>query len=217
MGRTQHPVRDGRAEIAQRAARLLVDGDAGDFDGARRKAARELGAEHSRHLPDNLAVQRALIEYLRLFHGAEQAARIARMRRVALKALNLLAGFQPLLVGPVLYGTAGASTPVSLHLRCDEFEAVTRFLLERRFPYQLIDTQLRLAGVAGSQRVVKIALSLYHEAVELTVLPAQHARQPLSAIDGRPMQRVDAAALEELLDSGVLFNADFAGRAAGGD
>jgi hypothetical protein len=217
VGRRQHPVRDGRAEIAQRAARLLADGDVADFEGARRKAARELGAEHRRDLPDYLALQRALVDYLQLFHGAEQAARIAHLRSTALRALNLLASFQPLLVGPVLYGTAVASTPISLHLRCDEFEAVTRFLLERRFSYELIDTQLRLAGLAGPQRMVKIALTLYNEAFELTVLPAHNPRHPLSAIDGRPMPRIDGAALELLLDSGVLFTADFAGRAAAGD
>lgn len=217
MGRRQHPGRDVRAEIAQRAARLLADGDVADFDAARRKAARELGAEHKRDLPDNLALQRALIEYLQLFHGSDQAARVAHLRTTALKALRLLSSFQPVLVGPVLYGTAGPFTPISLHLRCDEFEAVTRFLLERRYTYQLIDTQLRLAGVAGPQRALKIALTLYNEVFELTVLPAHNPRHPLSALDGRPMPRIDAAALEALLDSGVLFTADVARRAAAGD
>ena len=119
-----------------------------------------------------------------------------------------------MLVGPVLYGTACEFTPISLHLRCDEFEAVTRFLLERRMSYELVDGQLRMAGLAGPQRVAQIELSLYDEAFELTVLPAHHSRQPLSAIDGRPMQRADLAALEALLDSGEVFVGDFAARAA---
>ena len=214
MGRRQHPAGVARAEIANRAARLLVEGGEPDFDNARRKAARELGAEHSRDLPDNLELHRALVEYLQLFEAAEHAARIAHLRSMALKALRLLTPFQPVLVGPVLYGTACEFTPISLHLRCDEFEAVTRFLLERRFSYQLNDRQLRLAGVAGPQRAVQIGLTLYKEVFELTVLPAHSLRHPLSAIDGRPMQRVDGAALETLLDSGVVFTGEFAGRAA---
>ena len=214
MGRRQHTVGVGRAEIANRAARLLVEEGVADFDSARRKAARELGVEHSRDLPDNLQLHRALVAYLQLFHAVEQADRITHLRSIALKALRLLTPFQPVLVGPVLYGTACEFTPISVHLRWDEFEAVTRFLLERRFTYQLVDMQLRLAGVAGPQRGVKIALTLYDEAFELTVLSAHKPRHPLSAIDGRPMQRVDGVGLEVLLERGVVFTGDFAGRAA---
>ena len=54
MGRRPHPARVGRSEIANHAARLLVDGGVVDFDSARRKALRELGAEQGRDLPDNL-------------------------------------------------------------------------------------------------------------------------------------------------------------------
>ncbi len=214
MGRRQHTARVGRAEIANHAARLLVDGGVVQFDSARRKAARELGAEQSRDLPDNLELHHAVIDYLRLFHGERHAARIARLRSAACKALRLLASFQAVLVGPVLYGTACEFTPISLHLRCDEFEAVTRFLLERRMSYELADGQMRIAGMSGPQRVAQIVLGLYDEAFELTVLPAHHSRQPLSAIDGRPMQRADLAALEALLDSGEVFVGDFAARAA---
>ena len=216
MGRRQHSQGTGRTEIASRAARLLADGEADGFDSARRKAARELGAEHSREQPDNLELQRALIAYLQLFHGVAQVAHITHLRSLALKVLRLLAPFQPVLVGPVLYGTARGFTPISVHLRCDEFEAVTRFLLERRMIYQLVDTQLRLSGVGAPQRAVKIALTLYNEAFELMVLPVNNTRQPISAIDGKPMRRADEAALEALLDSGVIFTGDPAGRAAVG-
>ncbi len=216
MGRRQHSQNIGRADIASRAARLLAEGEADGFDSARRKAARELGAAHHGELPDNLDLHRALIAYLQLFHGTAHATHIVHLRSVALKALRLLTPFEPGLVGPVLYGTACDFTPISLHLRCDEFEAVTRFLLERRIIFQLIDTQVRLSGLAAPQRAVKIALRLYDEAFELMVLPAHNARQAISAIDGRPMRRADAAALEALLDSEVVFTGDFAGRAAVG-
>lgn len=217
MGRRPHPARIGRAEVANHAACLLVDGGVIDFDSARRKAAQELGAGQSRDLPDNLELHYAVIDYLRLFHGERHAARIAHLRNVAFKALRLLAPFQPVLVGPVLYGTACEYTPISVHLRCDEFEAVTRFLLERRMSYELAETQLRMSGLAGAQRLPQVVLALYDEPFELTVLPAHHSRQPLSAIDGRPMQRADLAALEALLDSGEVFVGDFARHGAARD
>lgn len=213
MGRRARPARVARSDIANHAARLLVEGGVMDFDSARRKALRELGAEQSRDLPDNRELHLALIEYLRLFHGARHAERISHLRNVAYRALKLFAPFQPVLVGPVLYGTACEFTPVSLQLRSDEFEAVTRFLLERRLSYELDETQLRMAGLSAPQRVAQILLTLYDEPFELTVLPEHNARQALSAIDGRPMQRADLAALDALIDRGEVFVGDFAERA----
>ena len=214
MGRRPHSAGGPRAEIANSAARMLAEGSAADFDSARRKAAREFGVEHRRDLPDNLELHRALVEYLELFCADQQAARIAHLREVALKALRLLAQFAPVLVGPVLYGTAVEFTPVSLQLRCDEFESVTRFLLARRTPYELVDAQLRMSGSQAPQRVVRIALGLFDEPFELTVLPTHGGHQALSQLDGRAMQRADDAALAALLDSGVVFIGDFVRRPA---
>ncbi len=199
----------GRAEIAQSAARLLADGGADDFEQARRKAARELGAVGARDLPDNLEVHRALVDYLALFGGTAHADMLARLRRKALRALRVFAPFDPALVGPVLYGTACEHTPISLHLRADEFEAVTRFLLEQRLHYRLVDGQLRMSGGQAAERVVLILLTLFDEAFELTVLPRQGARQPLSQVDGKPMQRADERMLDEIIERGERFTGAF--------
>ena len=53
------------------------------------RVQRELGAEQSRDLPDNLELHRAVIDYLRLFHGARHAERIAHLRAERLKAMQL--------------------------------------------------------------------------------------------------------------------------------
>lgn len=209
MGRRARGGGAGRAELAQCAARLLAEGGADDFEQARRKAARELGAEGARDLPDNLEVHRALVDYLALFGGAAHAEMLARLRRKALRALRVFAPFEPALVGPVLYGTACEHTPISLHLRADEFEAVTRFLLEQRLHYRLVDGQLRMSGGQGAERVVQIQLTLFDETFELTVLPRHGGRQPLSLVDGKPMQRADQRALDELIARGERFTGAF--------
>lgn len=213
VARRSRPGQSARAEVAQAAARLLADGHAVDLDAARRKAARELGVEGTRDLPDNLEIHRATVDYLALFGGHRHAERIARLRRAAQRALRFLAPFQPALVGPVLYGTAGEHTPVSLHLRSDEFEAVIRFLLEHRLPYRLEDAPLRLSGGGAPERATRIVLDLFDEAFELSVLPAQGGRQALSQLDGKPMPRADDTALAELIASGEVFPAVH-GRAA---
>jgi len=193
-----------RAELAALAARLLADGEAADFDHARRRAAREHGAR--RELPDHGEIHRALIEHLAMFHPAAQLAHVSALRRVALRAMELLAPFEPRLVGPVLYGTATAATSITLHLLSDEFEAVLRHLLERRIAYQLGETRVLAAGSNAPQSHPLVRIAIEGEAVELLVLPSRGAlRHPRSRLDGRPCARADRAQVDELLRSGQTF------------
>jgi hypothetical protein len=193
-----------RAELAAAAARLLADGEVADFDHARRRAAREHGA--SRELPDHGEIHRALIDHLAMFHAAEQLAHVSALRQVALRAMELLAPFEPHLVGAVLYGTATATTPITLHLVSDEFEAVVRYLLERRVTYELGDTRVLAAGANAPQSHPLIGIVVEGEAVELLVLPSRGAlRHPRSRLDGRPCARADRGQVNELLRSGQTF------------
>lgn len=211
MSRKSRPPRSTRAEIAARAARHLVDGSAADFATARRKAAHECGAERARDLPDNLEVHRAVAEYLQLFHGTSHAARVVRLRRAGLVAMEFFASFDPRLTGPVLYGTACEHGVIDLLLAADEVEAVTRHLLEHRLPYVLTERALRVAGMAGVQRVPAFILDLAGERIEALVLPASGgARVPLSALDGKPVKRAGIAAVRTLLESGQTFAAEHA-------
>ena len=205
------PALVARATIAGAAARLLAEGCATDFASARRKAAHDLGAGQTRDLPDNLELARALADYLMLFHRAEHIVRITHLREVALRAMDYLAPFAPRLVGPVLYGTACAFTPIGLQLSSDEFEAVTRFLLDRRRPYALADVRVRCAGLATAQRMVQIRLSLFDEAFELSVVPLRGpARAILSELDGKPLASAGHAQVAALLDGQQIFAGDFA-------
>ena len=208
MKRKPQPSASLRIEIARTAARLLADGAAVDFDSARRKAARDLGA--SRELPDRLELQRELATYLMLFRRDEHIARITRLRAAALRAIDLFAPFKARLVGPVLYGTACAPTAVGLHLFSDEFEAVTRFLLERHRPYSLIDKRVCVAGSDAPQRLVCIQLTLFDELFELTIVPVRGpARIVSSEIDGRPIASADRAQVQAMLDTKQIFSSDF--------
>lgn len=211
MNRRSRPPRHTRAEIAARAARHIVDGSAADFETARRKAARECGAEGARDLPDNLELHRAVAEYLQLFHGAAHDARIMRLRAAALAAMEFFAPFEPRLTGPVLFGTACEHAAIDLHLASDEVEAVTRHLLERRRPYELGERVLRVAGVDGMQRLPTFGLELAGEPIEALVLPVRGGlRVPLSALDGKPVKRAGLAAVRALLDSGQTFATEHA-------
>ena len=116
MARKHRQSRSARAGIAATAARLLAIGSASDFDAAKRKAARELGQDERRNLPDNREVHDALVDYLALFGGAGHEARISHLRRIALDAMAGFDAFRPRLAGPVLHGTALEDSPVTLHV-----------------------------------------------------------------------------------------------------
>jgi hypothetical protein len=190
-----------RTEIAQLAARLLIDGEAKDFGTAKRKAAESLGAHDQRVLPDNRDVQAAIIDHQRLFEGPEIAARTRRLRAAALEAMRFLADFEPRLVGPVLHGTPFAHSAVTLHLFSDEAERVVRWLLQHRIPYHL-DEQTRRAGRRDNESYPVLETAMGEVDFELVVLPRVRLQNPpLSPLDGAPYRRLDAAGLAALLDS----------------
>ncbi|MDA0823382.1 MAG: hypothetical protein O3C28_13300 [Proteobacteria bacterium] len=188
-----------RAEIAAIAARLIAEGDAHDFASAKRKAAASIGLENSRNLPDNLTVQAALLEYLRLFEGDVLDARIALMRHEALAAMHVFEIFEPRLAGPVLYGSALAHCAVTLHLHTDEIESVTRFLEDSKIKYQLTETRLKVAA-KRYEEFPTFLVSNNDLDFELIVMPLNSlTHPPLSALDGRRYRRVDSVTLKQLM------------------
>ncbi len=186
-------------QLVQEAARLLAQGEAAGFDEARRKAAARLGIG-LRQPPDNAAIEQALVQYRALFHGDNPQVELRQLRQTALKAMRLLARFEPRLVGPVLAGTAPPHSPVHLHLFADPPEAVAMFLLEQHIPYEHDERRVRFAAEQWE------SLPLYRfvagdTTLELTVFPAQGLRRrPLSPVDNQPMRRADINAVELLLE-----------------
>lgn len=190
-----------RDEIAQIAARMLIDGEADDFGSAKRKAAAQVGAHDQRTLPDNLQVQAAVIEHQRLFEPDEIVERTRSLREAALAAMRFFAEFEPRLVGPVMHGTPYAHSPVTLHLFSDELERVIRKLLNQRIPYHL-DEQTRRVGRRDSETYPVLDTAMGEADFELVVMPVVRLHHPpLSPLDGAPYRRLDAVALAALLAS----------------
>src|SRR4249919_3559496 len=89
-----------RARIAAAAARLMAEDGLEDFALAKRKAARQLGAEDTQSLPKNEEIEMALRAHQSLYQGEEQRERIQYLRQRALEAMRLLERFRPYLAGP---------------------------------------------------------------------------------------------------------------------
>lgn len=190
-----------RQLIAQTAAQLMTEGGIRDFAMAKRKAAQRHGVEHSRNLPGNDEIENALFEYQRLFHSDTKAELLRQLRQTALKAMTMLESFDPVLVGPILNGSADENTPVYLHLFADTAEQVLIFLLQHHIPFDQGERTVHLAN-GQTPHYPKFSFVAGDTAIELTVFPTEGPRQPpLSPVDGKPMKRASRRQLETLLDA----------------
>src|SRR5690606_3834062 len=95
-----------RSAVAQEAARLMAEHGIQDFLVAKRKAAERYGVVDGTFLPRNTEIEAALMSHQRLFGGAQHEVVLRSQRRVALQTMQLLAQFEPRLVGAVLTGSA---------------------------------------------------------------------------------------------------------------
>ena len=200
MARRHRSRRGVRAEIAYLGARLLAEGNAADFQAAKRKAAEQLGVRTGADYPDNLEMQAALLEHQRVFEGEAHAQRQRALRECALAAMRFLEEFSPCLVGPVLYGSAREDSPVTLHVFSDEPEAVARKLMDggRR----IAQAEQRLRIDSDSHRSFPVYQVYWQETrFDVVVFPLNPTRlRPLSPLDGKPMQRASARKVMELLE-----------------
>ena len=196
MARRDNPQ---RIQIAQAAARLLLDAGNRDYAVAKRKAAERLGIRDRNCLPGNEEIEQALAEYLRIFQNEDQQAQLERLRGQAINAMTLLQGFSPRLVGSVLSGTADRHCAVHLHVFSDDPDAVPVFLMQQHIPHEAGERNVRWAN--GNAKAMPLYRFLAGDTrMELTVFPLTGLREaPLSPVDGRVMQRADLVAVERLL------------------
>jgi hypothetical protein len=184
--------------LVQEAARILCEEAVLDYRAAKLKAAQRLGLGPRAALPDNAAVQAAVIEYQRLFGGRDYAERLRALRATAVQAMRLLAQFRPRLTGAAVSGAITEVHRVQLHVFVDKAEALDLFFEDRGIPSRQDDRLYRYPG--GEEEQVPL---LRFEAGELGVDVAMFGeddlrRTPLSPSDGLPMKRLDLAEAEVL-------------------
>ena len=190
---------DLRRALAQEAARIMFEHGVDDYGFAKRKAAERLDAGEYAVLPKNSEIEAALLEYQRLFAADTHADTLAEQRRAALHAMELLDGFEPRLVGPVLTGSATPHQEISLHVFADSPEAVSLRLMDQGVPYRVIEHRVRM----NAERVLQVPAVAFTSGdfgVDATVFAADDIRQaPLSPTDSKPMRRADRAEVEILV------------------
>lgn len=190
-----------RAQIAAAAARIMAEDGIDDFALAKRKAARQVGAEDSRSLPANDEIEAELRAYRSLYQADEHPALIEELRRIALDAMRALKQFNPYLTGPVLKGMAGRYAAIDLQLFPESAKEVELFLLNRNIPY----TSFEVRRYSGDQARAVALLSLTWQGapLKLSVFDPRDERLAIKTSQaGRVMERAGLAEVGALVDSG---------------
>ncbi len=199
--RSQRRLQLIRAQVAAEAARIIATEGLHDFHAAKRKASERIGINERLALPSNLEVQDALISYLNLYGGQQHQNNLLRLRLAALEAMRMLRVYSPRLTGPVLDGSAGPHSRVTLHVFCDAAETLVFDFLERGLLFRQEQRRMRLSD-KDYQLVPIFLIEVGGCTVELLVLDSIAVRQaPPSPIDGKPLQRASLSDLERMLDS----------------
>lgn len=193
-----HPQRRDlmREQLAHQTARLIAEDGIVDFAFAKRKAARQMGASDTQHLPSNHEVEQALHSYRALYQHESHPAVLFHLREEALTAMRLFAEFNPYLTGSVLSGAAGERSDINLMLFSDDAKAVLLFLLKNNLEFEDGEWRARLGGhdeSVPSYTLTSESGTLMH----IIVLP-ENARYS----GGRhPETHADITALEALLSA----------------
>ncbi len=193
------PAAELREQLAQEAARVMIESGIEDFGLAKRKAAAKLGVRSAGALPSNAQIQECLAERQRIFEPNAHEGRLADLRRAALTIMDELAAFRPRLVGAVLAGTPTINSSIELHVFADAPEAVRDHLELRGTAVK--DAQRRYRF--GNQKIVQVpgfTFAFGTEQVEVMTFPENGAREaPLSPVDQRPMRRAGREEVAALL------------------
>ena len=183
-----------REQLAHQAAKLMAEDGITDHAHAKRKAARQLGAVDTQHMPSNQEIDEALHSYRVLYQHDSHPGILHQLREEALITMHLLGEFHPYLIGSVLSGTAGELSDINLMLFSDDAKAVLLFLLQHKIDFDDGEWKVR---VNGHEETVP-SYTLTGESgtqTHIIVLP-ENARHSGSR---HPETHADIAAMEVLL------------------
>lgn len=183
-----------REQLAHQAARLMAENGITDHAFAKRKAAKQLGAPDTQHLPSNQEIDQALRSFRALFQREHHPFILSRLREQALAIMLVLEPFHPYLTGSVLDGSAGEQSDINLTVYSDDAKAVMMFLLKNKIEFESGEWRTQLMG-----RLQTLPSFTLHSdtsvPVHIAVLP-ENARHSGSR---KPESHADIAAVMGLL------------------
>lgn len=135
-----------REQLAHQAAKLMAEDGITDHAYAKRKAAKQLGASDTQHLPSNDEIDTALRSFRQLFQSNTHPHILRELREEALTNMLMLTDFHPYLTGSVLSGSAGEQSDINIMLFSDDEKAVLLFLLKQKLEFKDGEWAVRMSG-----------------------------------------------------------------------
>lgn len=185
-----------KQEILQEAVRIIASGEAPNYESARQKAAGRLRLAAPRASLSDEEIERALVDYYRLFTPDSHAQALSKLRALALQTLDFFSEYAPEAIGGVVTGALFPDAPVVLHLYVDTPEPVLLALLERRLRFA---ERSHVVQTKGRRREYPIFDVYVDQAVlQLTLFPRDAYAQ--RRLRGSSTARANAAELRSLLE-----------------
>jgi hypothetical protein len=178
-----------RARIAQATARLIAEHGLTDWAAAKRKACRELGLPDRATLPGNEEVEQALHDYNNLFRQGSQPLWLRLQREAAMRWMDELSRWYPVLIGGAAAGWATEHSDVHLEIEAEDAKEVELALINAGVDYATAAT-----GDASSKLDLRIDGGSC--GIRLTILTSSQRR-------GRPRRddvRLSPADVRSLLE-----------------
>jgi hypothetical protein len=197
-----------RTRIAQAAARLIAEHGLTDWRTAKRKACRELGLPEHEALPANHEVEQALRDYNSLFRAATQPASLRAQRVDAMRWMERLSRWDPILTGAVAAGWATEHSEVRLELEAEDAKAVELALINAGVSYAQVPP---IPG--GAAQAPQLRVETPETTVRLVILSAQQRRnRPRRDRSGATEERLTLSQLKAVLGTAGESEAKLAAR-----
>jgi len=116
---------DLKYRVAREAATLLYFGAEKEYKQAKARAAKTLGTHF---LPSNLEVALELDKIAEENEGLKRKERLIQMRKEALKIMELLDAYCPILIGSVWRGTIRQGSDIDIAVYADEPKEIVNIL-----------------------------------------------------------------------------------------
>lgn len=194
-----------RARLAREAARLMYEEGVKQYFTAKRVAARRLlgrvGGRRIRYrpsdLPSNGEIRDALLAIAEMAEGERRTQRLFAMRAVALEAMRAMAPFSPRLIGSVGSGHIRQGSDIDLHVFTDDPDALWAHLRALGWRFETESVSIFKGGAVRDYLHAHVT-DVFE--VELTVHTVAEMRvRPRSSTDGKPIERLSARAVEDLM------------------
>jgi predicted nucleotidyltransferase len=187
---------DIRCKVAKEAATLLYFGAEKEYKQAKVRAAKTLGVHF---LPTNLEVAVEVDRIAEALEGTARKERLIQMRKEALKVMQILSAFDPVLIGSVWRGTIRQGSDIDITVYNDVPDEVLDTLKKAGFKISKSEwTTVTKKGNPESS--FHIYLSSGKQKVEIVVRGVEEARcKRRCEIFGDELKGLKLQELENLL------------------